>query len=248
MNVFRTLILTCLLIANSSHAAGEPLTVGIESFEPPFIMQGANQEVYGYDIDMMNYLCKTLDRTCEFKIMKFANLLPAVMNKEIDVAVSSITITPERSELIDFSIPYLLGHSRFLALNTPEMTAPFSLQLLAGKKIGVDEGTIFADEINKMGVKDAKITEFDTIELALEGLRDGKVDMLLMDAPAALYWEANSSGAFKAIGEAFEFGFGIGVVINKDSKPLLNAINQALQQYQNSNAYKLNYERYIAHF
>lgn len=248
MNVFRTLILACFLIAHSSHAADEPLSIGIESFEPPFIMQGANKEVYGYDIDMMNYLCKALNRTCEFKIMKFANLLPAVMNKQIDVAVSSITITPERSELVDFSIPYLLSHSRFLALNTPAMAVPFSLQLLEGKKIGVDEGTIFATEITKMGVKDAQIIEFDTIELALEGLRDGKVEMLLMDAPAALYWEANSSGAFKAIGETLEFGFGIGVVISKESKPLLNAINQALQQYQNSNAYKLNYDRYIAHF
>lgn len=247
MNVFRSLIVACLLLVNCSHAAGEPLNIGIESFEPPFIMQGANK-VYGYDIDMMNFLCKTLNRTCQFKVMKFSNLIPAVINKEVDVAVSSITITPERSEQVDFSIPYLLSYSRFLALNTPEMKAPFSLQLLQGKKIGVDEGTIFAEEINNMGVKDAQITEFATIELALEALRAGEVDMLLMDNPAALYWEANSSGAFKAIGDSFQYGFGVGVVINKAEKPLLNAINQALQQYQNSNAYKLNYDRYIAHF
>ena len=115
MNFIRCLLLTFICIIPTLHAENNPLKIGIDGFLPPFAMQGKNNENYGFDVEMMNSLCKIMKRDCEFHTMKFAQLLPAVENGQVDVALSYITITPERSKRVNFSTPYLLSYSRFLA-------------------------------------------------------------------------------------------------------------------------------------
>lgn len=244
MNLLRRLVVTFFCLTPALYAAGEPLNVGITSFTPPFVMQGANHEIYGFDIDMMNTLCKTINRTCQFHIMRFDQLISSVANKTIDVAVSSITITSARAKIVNFSLPYLLSYSRFLA-KPASVTQSFSLDLLNGKTIGVVTGTIFSDQIKEMGIKNPNIKEFARIEELLEGLSSGKVDFILLDSPTTLYWEANSAGAFVKVGPPYLYGYGLGIATNPSLLPILN---QALLQYQNSNDFKLNYNRYLTQF
>lgn len=230
------------------HAAGAILNVGIESFSPPFVMQGSDKNSYGYDVDMMSNLCKMINRTCQFRIMRFDHLLPAVANKTVDVAVSSITITAERSKIVNFSIPYQLSYSRFLTTRATAANTIFSLGLLNNKKIGVGSGTVFTAQLNSMGVKNPVIQEYPTNEAAIEGLGNGEVDFILVDNPTAIYWAANSSDAFMTVGEPYMYGFGFGIAVNKTETALLQAINQALSQYQGSSEYKANYNRYLLQF
>ncbi|MFA6303271.1 MAG: transporter substrate-binding domain-containing protein [Legionella sp.] len=246
MKIFRSfLILYCCLIANI-HAAGEPLYVGTESFSPPFVMQGANKEIFGYDIDMMNTLCKFMDRTCVFKIMRFDQLIPALVQKEIEVAVSSITITADRAKLINFSTPYFLSYSRFLSLKSEKPVA-FTLDLLNSKKIGIETGTIFAEQISQMGIKSPQIKVYERVEKLLEAVNAGEVDFILVDNPTATYWAANSN-TLVTVGPPLNYGFGLGIAIQPNNPGLVNAINASLLQYENSIAYKQNYDRYLAEF
>ena len=250
MNFIRYVLITIVFYLSPLHAEGPTLNVGIQSFIPPFVMQGAEHESYGYDIDMMNYLCKIMNRTCEFHILKFNQLLAAVASHQIDAAISTITITQERSKLVNFSIPYLLSYSRFLtnANKTTDLKQHFSLDLLNGKKIGILNGSIFADQIQTMGIKDSSIKLYDTTDLVLEGLSTKAVDFILLDNPTAVYWEANSDGGFTAVGPPFMYGFGIGIAVNKTEPTLLQAINKALLQFQASNEYTINYDKYLKQF
>lgn len=248
MNFIRRILILFVLLMSPLYAAGPPLNVGIESFSPPFVMQGANKEVYGFDIDMMNYICETINRTCLFHIMKFDQLLTAVANKQIDVAVSSITITADRSQIVDFTIPYLLSYSRFLTKHTASAHEKFSLDLLKGKRIGIETGTIFVDQIRDMGIKDPIISYYPRDEELLEALSNGEVDYVLLDNPTALYWEANSSGSFKVIGQPYMYGYGLGIAINTTERSLLQEINQALLKFQSSDEFTLDYNRYLDQF
>ncbi len=253
MNFIHRILITFMCIIPMLHAQinplNNPLKVGVDGFLPPFSMQGTNNESYGFDIDMMNSLCKIMNRNCEFRAMQFANLLPAVENKEVDVAVSYITITPERSKRVSFSNPYLLSYSRFLAnTSAPGLKPPFSLKLLEGKNIGVVRGTIFADQIYEMGIKNPSIKEYDSDDILVENLGKGKVDFALVDNPTAIYWEANSSGKLHAIGPSFLYGYGVGIAVNSRDRDLLNEINNALLQYQKSSDFKSNYDKFILQF
>lgn len=242
------LILALLLCYSSLlDAESEPLNVGIESFSPPFVMQGAHREIFGFDIDMMNALCKQIHRTCSFHVMRFDQLLAAVANKQIDAAVSSITITPARSKIVNFSLPYLLSYSRFLQKQSAQ-NAPFSLALLSGKKIGIEAGTIFTEELNTLGVKNPVIKEYSSVNDQLAALGRDDVDFILLDNATAMYWALNSSKTFKLIGPSFLYGYGYGIALSHNDPNLITELNNALVQYQNSNEYKQNYNKYFAGF
>ncbi|STY28444.1 arginine ABC transporter substrate-binding protein [Legionella wadsworthii] len=245
--MIRLILIALTCFTSSLFAEGEPLNVGIESFDPPFVMQGAHHQAYGFDVDMMNSLCRIMNRTCSFHVMRFEQLIDAVINKKIDVAVSSITITSERAKLVNFSLPYLLSYSRFLESKSIAQEA-FSLDLLNSKKIGLETGTVFFEQLKQMGVKNPNIKEYKGIEEQLSALSRGDVDIILLDNATAIYWASNSSESFRLIGPPYMYGNGYGIIVNPDDPQLLARINDALVQFQNSESYKQNYNKYLLEF
>ncbi|QMT59338.1 transporter substrate-binding domain-containing protein [Legionella sp. PC997] len=245
--MIRLILIAFICSTSSLFALGEPLNVGIESFDPPFVMQGSHNEAYGFDVDMMNSLCQIMNRKCAFHVMRFAQLIDAVASKKLDVAVSSITITQDRAKIVNFSLPYLLSYSRFLERKSISKE-PFNLDLLNTKTIGLESGTVFLDQLLEMGVKNPNIKEYPGIEDQLSALGRGDVDIILLDNATAVYWASNSADSFKLIGPPYMYGHGYGIAINPADPDLLTQINQALVQFQNSKDFKLNYDKYLFEF
>jgi polar amino acid transport system substrate-binding protein len=244
MNIIFIVFLCLFFGISPLHAIGPALTVGIDSFTPPFVMQSANNKLYGFDIEMMNNLCEIMQRTCQFKMMRFEQLIPSVANKTVNVALSSITITNERAKMVRFSLPYLLSYSRFIKKNDAQ-TQPFTLDLLNNKKIGIEEGSVFSDEVTMMGVKNPTIKIYPKIDDLLLGLSQGDIDYALVDNPTGNYWVSNSAGKFAAVGDPLMYGNGFGIAVNPDDPELLTRLNRALLQYESGEAYKANYNRYF---
>ncbi|CAM2863141.1 transporter substrate-binding domain-containing protein [Legionella worsleiensis] len=249
MNFFRHLTLIAfLLIMSPLHAEEEALNVGIDSFTPPFVMEGNKKEYYGFDIDLISSVCKIMNRTCTYVPMPFEDLLSAVENNKVDIAISSITITADRAKIVNFSTPYISSYSRFLTIHGDDAKEPFSLRLLKDKKIGVVVASVFKDQIKDMGIINPAVIEYPNTEVMLEDLRKGDIDFVLFDNPTALYWAANSSGAFHIVGKRYIYGYGLGLAVNKTNSDLLQAVNQALKQYEQSQEFKSSYSRYLTEF
>jgi polar amino acid transport system substrate-binding protein len=248
MKLIKGLLLTFLISISTLYAQSEPLTIGTTNFNPPFVMRTANNELFGFDIDMMIQICKIMDRKCNFEILRFEELLPAVASRRIDMAVGSITITAERSNIVAFSLPYLLSYSRFLTLHSTADKTPFGLETLNNKRFGIASKTVFSAQIKDMGIANPTIVEFDKYEGMLEALRDNSIDFILMDSPSAVYWAANSGNSFKTFGNAFMYGYGFGIAVNRENSALLSQLNQALLKYQNSDTYKQAYQKYLSSF
>ena len=85
------------------------LIVGINAEFPPFEYY-EGEELKGFDIDLMNYIGERIGFDIEFINMSFDKLIPAVVNGEVNCAISAITITKERESVIDFSNPYLIAN------------------------------------------------------------------------------------------------------------------------------------------
>ncbi len=239
--------LTMTIPLTPSYAQNPPLKVAVTRFAPPFVMQSTVKDYYGFDIAMMQYICTAIQRDCQFIQMPFEDLIPAVETNKVDVAVSSITITADRAQQISFSSPYLPSESRFL-LSAQLAAVPFSLTLLDNKKIGVQTGSIFATQIQILNVKKPKIVPYDDEEEMIAALSDGKIDAILMDSAAAIYWQGRSSYVLKAIDMKLPYGYGFGIAVNKNAASLLQSINQALAVYQTSGAFKKNFNMYLQEF
>ena len=85
------------------------LTVGINAEFAPFEYY-EGEELKGFDIDLMNYIGERIGFDIEFVNMSFDKLIPAVVNGEVNCAISAITITKERESVIDYSNPYLIAN------------------------------------------------------------------------------------------------------------------------------------------
>ena len=77
----------------------------------PFEYYDENDELTGFDIDLMNYIGEKIGFEIEFVNMPFDKLIPAVVNCEVACAISAITVTEERDSIIDYSRDYLKTHN-----------------------------------------------------------------------------------------------------------------------------------------
>ena len=69
-----------------------------------------------------------------------------------------------------------------------------------------------------------------------------------MDNSSALYWQSRSSGVLNVLGKPINYGVGFGIAINRDDVELLNLINKALLEYQDSKNYEVNYHSYLSYY
>ncbi len=225
-----------------------PLKVAVSHFSPPFVVQGANNKLTGFDIVLMTHICQVIKRECVFVPMDFASIIPATAARTTDVGIDDITITLERYRLVNFSVPYMTSEARFLARKPLGQKALFNL--LSNKpNIGVEAGTIFENEIKNMAnIKNPNVTVYKDSNDMIAALSNGSLDLVLQDNPTSIYWQNHSANALFAVGKPFIFGNGLGIAINKNETLLLQEINTAIQAYQKTAEFKQIYNMYFGQF
>ena len=92
---------------SSALRPSQTLRVGSETVYPPFEFLDSNSGKYvGFDIDLIDEVAKRAGFEPQILSMGLDGLIPALMSGSIDVAVSALTITPERAAKVDFTNPY----------------------------------------------------------------------------------------------------------------------------------------------
>ena len=75
-----------------------------------------NNEIVGYDIDIIVHFCEAYGYGLEIEDMNFAGILPAVQSGKSDMGCAGITITAERAESVYFSDPNYSGGTVMMVL------------------------------------------------------------------------------------------------------------------------------------
>jgi arginine/lysine/histidine/glutamine transport system substrate-binding/permease protein len=177
------LCLVLLLCSSARVNASKTLIVATEPSFPPFEFQAAGGGLQGFDIDVMNAVAEAAGLRVQFQSLPFDGIIPALQAGTVDMAISSITITAQRSQVVSFSRPYFKAG---LAIAVRNNTQPIkTLEDLEGKAIAVQIGTTGAETAKT--IPGAKIRSFDSAPLALQELRNGNVDAVVNDAPVTLY-------------------------------------------------------------
>lgn len=238
------ILLFSSLFSSLVYAQTEPLRISAASFSPPFVLQGGNQQLFGFDISMMQSLCQIMARPCNFIPMEFDNIIPSLTNNNADLAIGGITITAERAKTIFFSDPYLPSHAVFVT-NSDYFDKPWKKQLLTDKQIGLIQGSVFPEIIQTLNLDNPTIVRFEDEHALIEALSLKEIDFALLDTSTAYYWEMRSADTIKPIGQPINYGLGLGIAIAPDNPDLLKAVNRALLQYQQSPDFKKHYNTYF---
>lgn len=221
------------------------LRVGTSPDFPPFeYIDEKTGEVIGIDIDLIKALAKKLG--CEVQIvqMDFDGLIPALLNKQIDVIASGMTITEERAQKVAFTIPYWRADQAILVRKDSPF-APRDLDDLVGKTVAVQSGTtaqfLLEDYINKTGNK-ISIKAYPSYVLAVQDLENGNVDAVLVDSPVASMFEKARNVKITGIVVTNE---NYGLAVRKEDRELLDKLNNALKEFLNSTEWQAILQKYL---
>jgi polar amino acid transport system substrate-binding protein len=141
-----------------------------------------------------------------------------------DVAFSQVTITPERAEVVDFTVPYFDSDQGILVQSGTEVPDAEAAKALQWGVQGSTTGQTFLDEVLQ---PDKETLVYQETSQAFAALQAGQVDAVLLDTAIVLQQAAASDGEFEVVGQ-FVTDEDYGGVLVLGS-PILDAIDTAIE-------------------
>ena len=237
--IWLSLVGAAALALAAGTAAAETFKVGMEGAYPPFNNTDSSGKIVGFEVDLVNELCKRTGMTCEVVQQDWDGMIPALLNKRYDGIMDGMSITTERLKQIAFSVPYTDTPAWFVAAKDGILKNAKTLAdvkaALKGKTIGVQRSTTHQNFV-EAEMKDSTIKLYDTVDDLNFDLVNGRIDAGLNDSVS---WDAflksDNGKNFGHFGPTLTgrdnplFGQGIGIGLRQEDKDLKAKLDKAIE-------------------
>lgn len=225
-------------------APAKVYVVGTDAAYAPFESQNDKGEIVGFDIDVVKAAAQKAGIEVKFVNTPWEGIFNALNQGDRDMLVSSITITEERKQTMDFSQPYF-DAQQLIAVKQNSKVAKFAD--LKKLKVGVQTGTTGDEAVTKLqGKNSTNIKRFESTPLALKELESGGVDAVVADNGVVVHYVANNPGQkFKTVSDKTFAPEQYGVAVKKGNKELLDKINKGLADIKGDGTYDKIYAQYF---
>lgn len=219
-------------------------TVGTDAAYAPFESQNEKGEIVGFSVDLMRALAARAGIEVKFVNTPWEGIFNTLAQGDRDLLISSIGITDERRQTIDFSDPYFDAHQLIAVPEKSKVTKFADLKTL---KVGVQTGTSADEVVSKLlGKTNTSIKRFESNTLALKELESGGVDAVVADNGVVIHYLANNTVAkFRAVNDPAFAPEQYGIAVKKGNAELLAKINKALSQIKADGTYEKIYTRHF---
>lgn len=233
--------------AAASAAAPAPAkvyVVGTDAAYAPFESQNEKGEIVGFDIEVVKAVAAKAGIEVKFVNTPWEGIFKTLDQGDRDLLVSSITITDERKQTMDFSTPYF-DAQQLIAVKENSKVAKFDD--LKKLKVGVQTGTTGDEVVSKLqGKNSTNIKRFESTPLALKELEAGGVDAVVADNGVVINYIANNSNVkFKSVTDKAFQPEQYGIAVKKGNADLLAKINQGLADIKADGTYDKIYTQYF---
>jgi len=158
------------------------IRITAEVTSPPFGVIDQAGQPDGSEIATSRQLAKDLGVELELVQVPGPQRIPALLSRRADVAISSLSITIDRSKTVMFANPH---GALSVVIAAPQAQAIRSAADLAGKRVGLTRATLEEAEVPKVAPADAKLVYFDDAAATFQALISGQVDAVGLSAFAA---------------------------------------------------------------
>jgi polar amino acid transport system substrate-binding protein len=225
-------------------APAKVYTVGTDAAYAPFESQNEKGEINGFDIDVVTAVAQKAGIEVKFVNTPWEGIFNALAQGDRDLLVSSITITDERKQTMDFSNPYFDAHQLIAVKENSKVSKFDDLKSL---KVGVQTGTTGDETVTKLlGKNNTNIKRFESTPLALKELEAGGVDAVVADNGVVIHYVANNAGSkFKTVNDPSFVPEQYGIAVKKGDTGLLALLNKGLADIKADGTYSQIYAKYF---
>ena len=248
--LFAALVAAALLALPglSASAQDAPLRWGYNAAPfPPFTSKSASGQWTGFDVDVMNALCRQMQARCSIVEVAWDGIIPALQAGKIDIIWSGMSMTAERDKVVDFTDRYRRGPAAFLADKTDPLKV--TTDGLKGKIVGVQKATNFQRYLEHYYGSSAQVKLYDSLDDATADLAAGRIDVVMGDILQLKLFMATPGGQgfdIKAITPVDPLlGRGAGAGVRKGDDALRLRLNAAIKAIRASGEYDTIAKRYF---
>lgn len=216
------------------------IKIGVFSDKNPFGYVDENGDIQGYDVYFAKRIGKDLlgsEKNVEFVYVEAANRVEYLKAGKVDIILANFTVTEERSEQVDFALPYM---KVALGVVSPEDALITDVEELKGKKLIVVKGTT-AETYFTEKYPEITLVKFDEYQEAYDALLDGRGDAFSTDNTEVLAWAIQNKGFSVGIETLGDTDY-IAPAVQKGNEELLNWINDEIQSLADEQFFHADFE------
>ncbi len=208
-----------------TETAGGTLTMATNAeFDPWEYHDG--DDIIGIDPEVAQAIADKLGMELKIEDMAFDAVIPSVTSGKADIGMAAISVTPERQASVDFTDTY--AESALMLIVAADNEEIAGVDDLSDHIVGVQTGTTGDLKASEL-VGDDNVDRFNTYFEAVESLKQGKVDAVLIDnAPAKVFLSQNSDSLKQAGEELDKEEYAIAVA--KGNEELVESLNSAIAE------------------
>ena len=213
----RALVVLITLLLGGPLAA-QSLVIATTGTFPPYLFEEGEHPT-GFDIELMDELCRRNGFTCEYRIYPLLPGLEAVARGEADIALGGIGITAEREAYGNFTCPYRGGR----VVEAPIFALNPNVQV-ENARIAVLGDSLAHRDLEREGLT---AIPFDSLQAAIQSVLSGETDAYTGNTNSLALVE-DASGRMVVIGSIQSRSAGAGFLVSAAQPRLLTAMNDTL--------------------
>lgn len=242
--MFARLFLSIIVTVFATGAIAAGLKVGVAADYPPmaYLQDG---RIVGIEADNAKAVGALINQEMTLVDMPFEALIPALLAGEIDVIMSGMSVTAQRSEQVLFTDSYMeVGQMAIMSTDkVAHFSQPWALHR-EGIRVGVEPGTTGADYVERE-LKGAQVVFFKDSDAAFAGLRSDQIDLYIHDAPTS--WQLATSSENGDLISLYKplTREKLAWAVRKDDERLAARLNDALRALQRNGTLGYIFSRWI---
>ncbi len=202
------------------------LIVGVKFDSKPFGFV-ENGKLQGYDVDIAHLMAKRIlgnERLVRFVEVSPSNRISKLNSGEVDMVVATMTITPQRLEVVDFSLPYYYTGQ---AIMIRKGTSIKKVGDLNGRRVIIVLGTTSEKNLRYFA-PEARLQGYKSYQEAFAGFQNNKAEAMTSD-DSILAGFVLDHPEFMMLPQRYsQDGYGIAFRKGEESQSLRNEVNLAI--------------------
>ena len=208
------------------------IIIGVKTDSKPFgFIDKKTGDNVGFDIDIAKNIANDIlgsDRKIKYVPVTPSSKIEAIMSGEVDIVIATMSVTPQRQFLVDFSEPYYIAGQSALVREDSDI---YNFTDLKKKTTIVVLGSTAEENMRKI-LPTAKLSGFKNYEEAFAAFKEGKADAISTDNTILSGFEMDNKGYRILKNKISQEPYAVGFKRNEDDESLKKAINISIHRMQ----------------